>query len=86
MAVFRSIEEVFLENGAVQCGFCIPGMVLSAMAFLKESDPPYRSESIKWAIAGNMCRCTGYNKIIKTISDLGQRSDLVLQVRREWPQ
>ena len=86
LAVFRSIEEVFLENGAVQCGFCIPGMVLSAMAFLKESDPPYRSESIKWAIAGNMCRCTGYNKIIKTISDLGQRSDLVLQVRREWPQ
>jgi aerobic-type carbon monoxide dehydrogenase small subunit (CoxS/CutS family) len=86
LAVFRSIEEVFLENGAVQCGFCIPGMVLSTLAFLKESDPPYRSESIKWAIAGNMCRCTGYNKIIKTISDLGQRSDLVLQVRREWPQ
>jgi aerobic-type carbon monoxide dehydrogenase small subunit (CoxS/CutS family) len=85
LAVFQLIEEVFLENGAVQCGFCIPGMVLSAMALLKESDPPYRSEHIKWAIAGNMCRCTGYTKIIKTISDLGRRSDLVSRIRKEWP-
>ncbi len=84
--VFQSVEAVFVENGAVQCGFCIPGMVLSTMAFIKESDPPYRSEDIKWAIAGNMCRCTGYTKIIETISDLSQRSDLISQVRKEWPE
>jgi len=86
LAVFRSVEEVFLENGAVQCGFCIPGMVLSAMAYLNESNPPYGKTDIKWAIAGNMCRCTGYTKIIDTISDIGRRSDLVSRIRKEWPQ
>jgi carbon-monoxide dehydrogenase small subunit len=77
---------VFLENGAVQCGFCIPGMVMSAMAFLRESDPPFKIDDIKWAIAGNICRCTGYTKIIETISDLGERRDLITQVRKEWPE
>lgn len=83
--VFQSVEEVFVENGAVQCGFCIPGIVLSAIAFLKETDPPYSTENIKWAIAGNMCRCTGYTKIINAISELSQRRDLVSRVKKEWP-
>jgi aerobic-type carbon monoxide dehydrogenase small subunit (CoxS/CutS family) len=83
--VFKSVEEVFVENGAVQCGFCIPGMVVSTMALLKEANPPFTENDIKWAIAGNMCRCTGYTKIIDAISDLGRRKKLISQVREEWP-
>jgi aerobic-type carbon monoxide dehydrogenase small subunit (CoxS/CutS family) len=83
--VFKSVEEVFVENGAVQCGFCIPGMVISTMAFLKEANPPFTENDIKWAIAGNMCRCTGYTKIIDAISDLGRKEKLISQVKQEWP-
>jgi aerobic-type carbon monoxide dehydrogenase small subunit (CoxS/CutS family) len=82
--VFKSVEEVFVENGAVQCGFCIPGMVISTMAFLKEANPPFTENDIKSAIAGNMCRCTGYTKIIDAISDLGRREKVISQIREEW--
>ena len=82
---FQEVEKVFVDNGAVQCGFCIPGMVLSAMAFVNESDPPYQNEDIKWAIAGNMCRCTGYTKILDALSDLGNNQDLIVKVRKDWP-
>ena len=83
--VVSGVEEVFVEKGAVQCGFCIPGMVISAMAFLKEANPPFSENDIKWAIAGNMCRCTGYTKIIDAITDLGQKEKLISQVKQEWP-
>ena len=52
----------FGEAGAVQCGFCIPGMILTAEAFLKKNPNPTRDE-VKLAISGNLCRCTGYAKI-----------------------
>lgn len=59
-------KEVFVyafgEAGAVQCGFCIPGMILTAEAFLKKNPNPTRDE-VKLAISGNLCRCTGYAKI-----------------------
>lgn len=60
------IQQAFLDEGAVQCGFCIPGMVLSAKALLDKNPSPNRSE-IKEAISGNLCRCTGYNKIINAV-------------------
>lgn len=58
----RVYEHCFAEAGAVQCGFCIPGMILTAEAFLKKNPNPTRDE-VKLAISGNLCRCTGYAKI-----------------------
>ncbi len=60
------IQQAFLEVGAVQCGFCIPGMVLSAKALLDKIPNP-TEEEIREAISGNICRCTGYEKIIEAI-------------------
>jgi carbon-monoxide dehydrogenase small subunit len=60
------IQQAFWEEGAVQCGYCTPGMLLSAKALLdKNSDPAV--EEIKTAISGNLCRCTGYGRIIRAI-------------------
>lgn len=60
------LQENFLKYGAVQCGFCTPGMILSAYALLKNKSNP-DEEEIKEAIAGNLCRCTGYKQIIEAI-------------------
>lgn len=56
------IQQAFMDAGAVQCGFCIPGMILTAEALLKKNPNPTRDE-VKLAISGNLCRCTGYAKI-----------------------
>lgn len=58
----KCIIDAYAEGGAVQCGFCIPGMILTAEAFLKKNPNPTRDE-VKLAISGNLCRCTGYAKI-----------------------
>ena len=60
------LQEAFLEEGAVQCGFCTPGMVLSALALLRKNPGPSEDE-IKEAISGNLCRCTGYKQIVEAI-------------------
>ena len=61
-----SLQESFINMGAIQCGFCTPGMILSAKALLNENPKPNISE-IKEGIAGNICRCTGYKKVIEAI-------------------
>ena len=66
------IQEAFLEKGAVQCGFCTPGMVLSTKALLDKNPKPTKIE-IKAGIAGNLCRCTGYTKIIEAIQTASQK-------------
>jgi carbon-monoxide dehydrogenase small subunit len=62
----NDLQENFIEYGAVQCGFCIPGMVISAEALLLHNPQPSRAE-IRLALAGNLCRCTGYQQIVDAI-------------------
>jgi carbon-monoxide dehydrogenase small subunit len=60
------IQEGFHEEHGLQCGFCTPGMMLTAAAFLEENPDPSESE-IRWALSGNICRCTGYVNIVKAV-------------------
>lgn len=60
------LQEAFLRHGAIQCGYCTPGMILSAKALLDENPNPTEDE-VKEAISGNICRCTGYFKIVEAI-------------------
>lgn len=62
----NDLQQAFIDYGAVQCGFCIPGMVLSGEALLASNPRPNRKE-IRTAIAGNLCRCTGYQQIVDAI-------------------
>jgi aerobic-type carbon monoxide dehydrogenase small subunit (CoxS/CutS family) len=70
--VLDPLQKSFIENGAVQCGYCTSGMILSAKALLKRVKKPTELE-IRKAIAGNLCRCTGYQKIVKAIQDVPER-------------
>ena len=63
------VQQAFMDEGAVQCGFCIPGMVLSTKAVIDKNPNPTRDE-LREGISGNLCRCTGYNKAI----DAGERA------------
>ncbi len=66
------IQKAFIEQGAIQCGFCTPGMVLSAKALLDENPAPTEDE-IRNGIAGNLCRCTGYIQIIQAVKAVSQK-------------
>ncbi len=60
------VQEAFREEHALQCGFCTPGMMMSAMALL-ERNPDPTEEEVRWALSGNLCRCTGYQNIVKAV-------------------
>jgi aerobic-type carbon monoxide dehydrogenase small subunit (CoxS/CutS family) len=62
------LQDAFVRHGAAQCGFCTPGMLMSAAAFLDTHASPSREE-IKHALSGNLCRCTGYTKILDAVED-----------------
>jgi carbon-monoxide dehydrogenase small subunit len=65
------VQEAFVNYHAIQCGFCSPGMILTAYALLKENPTPTEAE-IRRAISGNVCRCTGYAKIVEAIKSLAE--------------
>jgi carbon-monoxide dehydrogenase small subunit len=65
------VQEAFVNHHAIQCGFCSPGMILTAYALLKENPNPTEAE-IRRAISGNVCRCTGYAKIVEAIKSLAE--------------
>ena len=65
------LQQAFIENNAFQCGFCTPGLIMSAKALLTRN-PKASVEEIKEALSGNLCRCTGYKKIIEAVESLAQ--------------
>jgi len=83
--VFKKIENVFVDHGAVQCGFCIPGMVISTMAFIEEHSGPYSKDQVAQGMAGNICRCTGYTKIIDAMIEMGSQKDIINEIGKNWP-
>ncbi len=62
------IQKAFIQDGGAQCGYCTPGMLMMAKSFLDESPNP-TEEEIRFALAGNLCRCTGYAKIVEAVQD-----------------
>lgn len=67
------IQDAFIRHGALQCGFCIPGAVTMARALLNENPDP-TEEEIRWGLAGNLCRCTGYTKWVEAIREVVEQS------------
>jgi len=70
------VQKAFVEYGAIQCGFCTPGMVLSAVALLK-SNPSPTTDEIKRGMSGNLCRCTGYARIVEAIHQAEKVSEQI---------
>lgn len=66
------IQQSFVDHGAVQCGFCTPGMIISAKALLDDNPNPTKEEIIR-GLSGNLCRCTGYVKIVEAIEAVAKR-------------
>lgn len=66
------LQEAFIEEGAIQCGFCTPGMIMSAKALLDEIKDPSEKE-IREALSGNLCRCTGYVKIVEAVQKAAKK-------------
>jgi carbon-monoxide dehydrogenase small subunit len=69
---YRLIADAFADFGASQCGFCTPGMILNTYALLKKNPHP-TEEEVRIALSGNLCRCTGYNAIIKAVLEVAEK-------------
>ena len=70
--VLDPVQKAFIENGAIQCGYCSAGMIMSSKALLKENPHPSESQ-VRHALSGNLCRCTGYHKIVKAVLSVGEK-------------
>jgi aerobic-type carbon monoxide dehydrogenase small subunit (CoxS/CutS family) len=70
--LLHPVQQAFIEHGSVQCGFCIPGMIMSSVALL-EKNPEPTQEQIEYALDGNICRCAGYPKIFEAVYAAGKK-------------
>jgi aerobic-type carbon monoxide dehydrogenase small subunit (CoxS/CutS family) len=70
--VLDPVQQAFIENGAIQCGYCSAGMIMSSKALLQENSFPSESQ-VRHALSGNLCRCTGYHKIVKSVLKVGEK-------------
>ena len=70
--LLHPVQQAFIENGGAQCGFCTPGMILAAKALLEQTPNP-SEEEIRWGLSGNLCRCTGYVKIVAAVQAAAQQ-------------
>lgn len=70
--VLHPVQEAFMEEHGLQCGFCTPGMIMRVYRFLQENPDP-TDEEIRWELSGNLCRCTGYQNIIKAVKSAAQK-------------
>ncbi len=70
------VQEAFLDHGAFQCGYCTPGMIMTSRSFLDENPAPSEKE-IRYALSGNLCRCTGYHKIVKAVLSVDPKKEIV---------
>jgi carbon-monoxide dehydrogenase small subunit len=68
-----AVQQAFLDRGAVQCGFCIPGMLMAATALLESNARPTTAE-VQEALAGNLCRCAGYSRILEAVHDAAEKT------------
>ena len=68
----HAVQQAFIEEHGLQCGFCTPGMLVRAHRFLQENPNP-TEEEIRWGMSGNLCRCTGYQNIIKAVQSAAQK-------------
>jgi carbon-monoxide dehydrogenase small subunit len=68
------LQRAFLEHGGVQCGFCTPGMLISATALLRANPDP-SEDDVRIALSGNLCRCTGYGGIVRAVRDAAQAAN-----------
>jgi len=73
--ILHPMQQAFIDNGALQCGFCTPGMILAAKSLLDETPRP-SEEKVKEYMEGNICRCTGYRKIVEAILDAADKSGI----------
>jgi len=70
--VLHPVQQAFIDCGSVQCGFCIPGMIMSTVALL-EKNPTPTQEEVEYALDGNICRCAGYPKIFEAVHEAGKK-------------
>jgi carbon-monoxide dehydrogenase small subunit len=70
--VLHPVQQAYIDHGSVQCGFCIPGMIMSSVALLQKNPEPTQEE-IEYALDGNICRCAGYPKIFEAVSEAGKK-------------
>lgn len=71
---YKALEEAFIKHGAVQCGYCTPGMIIASESLLNKNPKP-NEEEIRDGLSGNLCRCTGYNMIVSALLDVSDRED-----------
>jgi carbon-monoxide dehydrogenase small subunit len=76
------VQKAFVEHGGLQCGYCTPGIILSTVGFLESGEEP-SEENIKHALGGNLCRCTGYTKVIESVLVAVKATNTASQAARE---